>query len=332
MPPTLHIVVNCADRKLFTVHPTRRLRTVHDSDLRRRARVWWGRLTKVTSETLPAVELYGGSYWAAVRRLPQTAEMVGFRPQLWIISAGYGLLNGTDRVNSYSATFSAPSPDSVTPGSGEARTELLQRWWGELTKFSLPEGKHPRSFYELIQSNRGDRYLVVASPDYLTAVAADLSRGAGSLRDPDRLVVISSRLPSSAGDLARHNVPSDARLQCFGDCRPPCRHLVSRGVRGVIGPGVALAVLNRVSEWGFGAAVIRERLGELIDEAPALHRHDRRRMGDDEVGAFVKSELAADASASCAVLLRRLRDSGRACEQARFKQIYWQTKRSLHEA
>jgi hypothetical protein len=49
-------------------------------------------------------------------------------------------------------------------------------------------------------------------------------------------------------------------------------------------------------------------------------------MEDDDVGAFVKAELTADASASCSVLLRRLRDGGRACEQARFKQIYWQTK------
>jgi hypothetical protein len=55
-------------------------------------------------------------------------------------------------------------------------------------------------------------------------------------------------------------------------------------------------------------------------------------MEDDDVRAFVKAELAADASASCAVLLRRLRDSGRACEQARFKQIYWHTKGSLYEA
>jgi len=55
-------------------------------------------------------------------------------------------------------------------------------------------------------------------------------------------------------------------------------------------------------------------------------------MEDEDVKAFVKAELAADASASCAVLLRTLRDGGRACEQARFKQIYWQTKGSLYEA
>jgi len=334
MLPTLHIVANCADRKLVPVHPSRRLRTVNASKLGRKARDWWRHLIAPPAQHVPAIDLYGGSYWASVRRLPKAAESAGFRPKLWIVSAGYGLLHEADKVNAYSATFAAASPDSVARGEGDAlpRSELLQLWWEELTALPLPDGRHPRSFNDLIKSNRSDRYLVVASPDYLTAISADLEQGTRSLNDPERLVIISSRTTSSTRNLTRHHVPSDARLQCSGACPPPCRHLVPPGLKGVIGPGIALAILNKVRDWSFGATTIRTRLVELIDASPALPRHNRRRMEDEDVKAFVKAELAADASASCAVLLRTLRDGGRACEQARFKQIYWQTKGSLYEA
>ena len=45
-------------------------------------------------------------------------------------------------------------------------------------------------------------------------------------------------------------------------------------------------------------------------------------MADDEVLRFIHLELKKDPSAKCTRLLRRLRDSGRACEQARFKGLF----------
>lgn len=334
MPPTLHIVVNCADRKLIPVLQSRRLRAIKNSDLKDRAKAWWKKLTAPPGQNVLAVDVYGGSYWTTVRKLPAAAESAGFRPKLWIISAGYGLLPGSAKVNAYSATFAASSPDSVIRGDGRGapRSHRLQQWWETLSAFTLPNDQHPRTFDELLNRGRGDRYLVVASPDYLTAVLPDIGRASRHLTNPENLVIISSRPAPMGFGLDQHFAPCDARLQCFGDCPPPCRHIVPAGVRGVIGAGVACAVLRRVGEWGFGATPIRTHLEDLIGSSPELPRLNRRRMDDKEVCAFIEAELAADGLVSCAVLLRKLRDGGRACEQTRFKGLYWRTKRSLYEA
>ena len=60
-----------------------------------------------------------------------------------------------------------------------------------------------------------------------------------------------------------------------------------------------------------------QRWSEGVEELPV---YDRARMSDSEVTAFIKSSKYTSRSSA----LRGLRDSGRACEQARFARIYQQ--------
>jgi hypothetical protein len=53
-----------------------------------------------------------------------------------------------------------------------------------------------------------------------------------------------------------------------------------------------------------------------------LPKYNRAQLNDFEVTAFITSELSANNTCSSATLLRKLRDSGFACEQNRFKKIF----------
>src|SRR5688572_4015838 len=110
MRPTLHIVASCTDSK--TVSPVVRLGDVRRAALDARYAAWREALKHTTSR-FPAEHLYKGGYWSVVRSLPAVAQRAGWRADLWISSAGYGVVPRDKRVVAYSATFARGHADSV---------------------------------------------------------------------------------------------------------------------------------------------------------------------------------------------------------------------------
>ena len=137
----------------------------------------------------------------------------------------------------------------------------------------------------------------------------DLLEAAYALADPGQLLLISAG--ASGSGLDRYRVPSDARLQySTGGSR------MSLNVRS------AKAVIEASSEHAWDGALIRQMLAAELKRQPDIARFERRQLTDDEVRSYVESELQANPSTARSVLLRRLRDSGQACEQKRFGRLY----------
>ncbi|MGE0322125.1 MAG: hypothetical protein AB7K71_02650 [Polyangiaceae bacterium] len=65
----------------------------------------------------------------------------------------------------------------------------------------------------------------------------------------------------------------------------------------------------------------RECVAQLVGKSARLERYDRRPSSDDEVRAFVRRHLSQERS-GWSTLLRAWRAQGRACEQARFRELY----------
>jgi hypothetical protein len=60
-----------------------------------------------------------------------------------------------------------------------------------------------------------------------------------------------------------------------------------------------------------------------LKRLPAFSRPDRRPLSDDAVVAFIRRNTSA--ASSHTALLRSLRNSGLACEQSRFREIFLAT-------
>ena len=77
------------------------------------------------------------------------------------------------------------------------------------------------------------------------------------------------------------------------------------------------------------AGALAKKLNRLVANSPTLRKYDRRPMDDEEVKRFIWKSLKLDPAVSCTSLLRTLRNSQRACEQKRFKGLYWSVKDDL---
>jgi len=298
----VHIVVTCTNRKRHPVPARLHLGDLQERRPDARFAVWTRRLS-TDGPAVPAIDLYGGEHWRIARDLP---AQIGDAAQLWVCSAGYGLVAAETRLNPYSATFSPGVADSVGKTTGQVRD-----WWRRLTTWAGPEPGRPRSFADLARRDPGASVVAVLSDAYIRACADDLCDAADLLDDSDRFAVIG---PATRGrDIDDLLVPVGAGLRALVGGSLQALHV-----------RVAAHLLSSMERQGrFSRAWLVDAAREAADTAPAdpSRRTGGIRLSDPEVQSFIRAELALGV-ASATVLLRRLRESGRSCGQARFKQLF----------
>lgn len=169
----VHLIVTCTRRKTVpagdAVFPDER-------DVERAYGLWMERLALARrgSPPMTAGELYTGQHWC---RAVAAAARNG--AEMWVISAGLGLLHASDPVVPYEATFSS-------------MPFCHRTHWERLTTRPLSE-RRCTSLKMLMQTRPDDRFVVAASPVYLRAVESDLLAGRYTLRAPEQLTVVTSK-------------------------------------------------------------------------------------------------------------------------------------------
>jgi hypothetical protein len=313
MNRAVNIIVTCTSRK--TQDPARgyRLRDLRERAISTRAGTWIEKLRARGESETKASELYCGEYWSVVRSLPMTARKSRVVVRSWICSAGYGLISPESRIHPYSATFSPYEPDCATRGFvGDARRDAAQQWWQEIAQWRGPRGNELRSVRSIARRYPRTPLLVVASPDYLSALEKDLSNALDTLSDPDLLLIVSAGT-RSLGKLTDHLLPCNARLQP-----------VLGGTRGSLNIRIARLLLERVGNTLLNVERASVELGKLLRKQPPIVRYHRQAVTDQQVRTFIRLQLNRNGVISRSVLLRRFRDSGKACEQSRFANLYRQ--------
>ena len=315
---TVHIIANCTDRKRLPVPAELRLRAVRPGTPSDRGTRWWNRLRDHQSPVVQATDLYVGDHWAVTKTLPEIARASGLRPSLWVASAGYGLVPSNAPLRSYSATFAAGHADSVSLSrNGASGSEFTREWWAHLSGIPGPLRGLPRTVTDIVRDDPRACVLVVASPDYVSAMEDDLLAAARESKQPDGLLIISGRGRFAAGPLGTHLIPSEARLQ-----------LRLGGARLSLHARVARRILEEAPEWKLSAEILQARYRRIVARSPDLPHLVRQKMTDEEVQRFIRAQIRKSPAASCTPLLRLLRDSGRACEQSRFKALFNQERRT----
>lgn len=170
---SVHLIVACTRRKTVsagdTVFP-------YEHDAGNAYEVWLERLARARNDgaAITAGELYTGQHWT---RAAAAAKRTG--AEMWVISAGLGLLHVSDLVVPYEATFSS-------------MPFCHRTHWERLTT-RPPSERRCTSLKTLMQARPDDRFVVAASPVYLRAVEADLLAGRNALRAPEQLQVVTSK-------------------------------------------------------------------------------------------------------------------------------------------
>ena len=286
---SVSIVVTCTDRKSMQPGPGLRVRDLPKGDLNTRLEQWNEALA-VAPLTAPLEHLYQGESWAASLGVATAAAKAGFMPQLKVMSAGLGLRASEDRAPGYAATLSPDSEDVV----GDTLAER-QQWWRGL------QAAHGND--ELAELS--GPVLLVLSDAYARVLQPDLA----ALAAVNRQVVLFGGADDVEGVT---RVPANGRLR-----------------RALGGTMSALNARTAAQWWAltdreesFASSTRMRALQEWAGSVEVSVRYDRTKVPDADVREWIRAERERDPRASRSVLHRRFRDSGYACEQKRFSNLF----------
>lgn len=297
------MVVGCVDQKAYP--PVARIRDIERSragSLDDRFADWVGLLSaNRPGAKYPLQDLYRGVAWSAVREINSLHTNL----DVWVVSAGLGLVPLDERAPSYGATFSLGHLDSV----GETAEDNRQ-WWLHQTQIGAVKGGPlvPRSISELAEHYGG--LMVALSATYFDAANDDVKRSLEQSAKTLLVAVGDSAVPFARDRAVR--LPVGARLVVGGTLVSLLNRALLNVIRAI--PG------NFIDSDDVG-----DRLRMLSGASPALGRIERKQVSDDDVVRYVRHLRAADPRLSATSALARLRREGFACEQSRFRRIFGET-------
>lgn len=289
----LSVVMVCSQRKAEAPAKELYARNLPVADIETRSSAWRARLRKATGRR-QLLDLYRGEGWSVLPSLHQAAAQAGFEPRFLVASAGLGLRNIESSAPAYAATFAAGQEDAV----GDSPDDL-QVWWRSLQQ--LP------SALDMSDELRGP-VLLVLSATYATVMHEDLV-ALGAHGDDIMLVGGATDVPGV------HRLPAERTLRSAlgGTATGLTARMALRWLRDLDEPRLTSeSQMKRWAAWADGA-----RRPEVWNRTP---------LDDTQVLDFIRDALRAEPSISRTRALRRLRNSGWACEQARFAALFSQAE------
>lgn len=295
-PPRIVLVVACSQRKREPVPFDLHLSSI-DAALDERAVQWRRRLDEVAAVRHCAQELYTGDHWHATCAAYNLAQRYSSRAELWVISAGYGLITSSKLIKPYGATFASGSADSVWRGPMEGdRQSRLQGWWQ-----ALP---HDAILPDLL---KGDGTIVIAAGAlYLEALDSELSTALRNDPSGERISIVSA---GSRGN--------GALLPVNGQFRA-----TAGGTDAALNARMLALLAADASVHHFRRSAMTSVLMRLASHLPMTTRRVGKAVTNDEVARRIIAIRRRLPTASRTQALREVRRAGIACEQSRFASIW----------
>jgi hypothetical protein len=160
--------------------------------------------------------------------------------------------------------------------------------------------------------------LIALSESYASALSGDVQRAAARLGDRVGLVSIGSNSDKGSvrrASLVAQTIPGDARLKA-----------VVGGAMQSLNVRLTRKIVQEAPRWFPSFRDLASLTASWLEAAPPAVAYDRVKLGNEALRQFIVDTLQTDPSTSHTALLRILRDSGRACEQARFRALFQEVK------
>jgi hypothetical protein len=310
------VIVTCAQRKGALPERQLHARTLPRVPVGDRLKEWTGRLERAAGPRVVAGELYKGEHWTVAAGLRERARSVRCAVELWVASAGYGLVSDRSMLVPYAATFVAGHPDSVVAPDTDRPSAGRRKWWSAMAAWGGPDAGRPRSLADLAVAYPMDPMVVAVSAAYLDALFDDLAAARRRLSDPALLMIVSAGT-RAAGGLSDNLLPIDASAET-----------VLGGSRTSINARIASWLVATAPDHEFDFRRIAVLAVETLSKGTRVTPR-RRVQTDDAILAYIKTCLAANPLVRKSRLLRNLRDGDLACEQGRFSRLYEQARREV---
>ena len=298
-------VVNCVNRKTLETHRELSISN-YSSNLNLRLINWISRISNPNSPLIDALSLYAGDNWTVVKNTIAKVEQI----ELWIVSAGYGLIRSDAEIESYDATFERKDDNYVGKDDKKRDNyESDQAWWLKVNEWKGPSSETERSFKSLFKNNPDTPILFSLSRKYFSAVSTDLESAIENFPQRNNLFLFATgKLPEP---FKRFHIPVHARYKKKIGGNP-----LSVTTR------TASALIKSSESHKFDFETVQQVIMNDYESLDPLVPHNRKPRSDEQILKMIEEMKKVNPRHSHSSLLRVYRDQGYACEQGRFRDLY----------
>jgi hypothetical protein len=299
------LITTCTSRKRKQVPPSLQASSLREGSQRSVLNEWCHRLSANAAFDTASAIYCGRAFREAFLA---TREVSG---DLWIISAGIGLVSEKAMIPSYSITIGDSGSDSILRKiKGEKFSPA--KWWAGITAFH----GSPNPMCRLIIHNPSKLFVIALSQAYAGLVQQDIL----SLSDHDlhRVRLIGLALhPVVDSRLQKVVMPYDERLDGPGGTNSGTRSdFAQRAMRHFVTEVLTPSNFNDLQlQIQFVSKTLSCRNYRQVPK--------RKRVSDQAIMDLILKNWHSFSPCSSSRMLRMIRDDEKiACEQSRFKELY----------
>lgn len=297
----IHLITNCTNLKKSNIKGKIQLKNLIENNSAQTIVNSWCEKLEKAEQKAPANEVYAGDHWKVAKSIIKPSL------ELWVLSAGYGLIHSSSQIGSYDATFSSGSENSIN------KTGLTNReWWKTLHQRRNSDALKCQSLRSLVSTNADDVFFIAASPDYLRVIQDELKQ-----------LVLEKKLSNKNFFIvsSKHNVDENLTPFFLESKADFCSTI--KGGRVSLNIRLAKYLLGESEVHIFDSKSIIDKYNNLEKNSIKLLVKNRKKLSDEEVVSFIENELKIyqGAKVSASMLLKNLRNKNLACEQKRFTRL-----------
>ncbi|WP_373031936.1 DUF6884 domain-containing protein [Sulfurovum sp.] len=302
----INLITSCTNSKKHSSSELLKIANYDvDSTLEDVIAQWKYNLSKNSYDSYKAKELYKGGAWQAVR---ETYNVLSkhYNTELFIASAGHGLIHSDNEINAYDCTFASNTSNSISKFVKDSNKRANINWWNEINTFSVS------SFSD------GSLFFIVLPHGYLYATQGFIKELIE--RFGKDVFIFTASQHSILPFMEDNIVKFDSRFNNFQI-------------------GVISNMLQRAVLWLSNEIMTKHiplshaELQNHIDNEMAQHElftmPVRAKLTEEDIREKIKTMIVEDNIASASQGLRSFRDKGFACEQKRFGKLFKQVKGEL---
>lgn len=311
----IHLITTCTNSKKLFGSPPVQLRDfiAKDEGIDETAYLWAQALTASmkNNPTIAAKDLYKGAHWHIAKSIAEE-----FGAELWVLSAGFGLIHKDTKIVNYQATFASVTDDCI-PKSGGSLYVRSNYWWTALAE-NLGKYREYKDLSVLMRKNPNDYFVISGSSYYIHAIHDDLLKGLHYLKNPHKQLIIITSHSNSLKELAPFTLVSQQKMrQLLGGT--------------MVTLNIALAKLFLSKSCSTMSSIIdfsttKHALECDLKKLPPEIKPERKRRSPEEVKHYIIDLLKKKPDTSASQGLRYFRDSGNSLEEKSFRRIFEEVK------
>jgi hypothetical protein len=256
----IQVIVICAANKTVDIPKELQFSKFPTLDIEESINEWINRLKSTKVDLVKMINLYKGGYWNIVKDINSNPKV----DNVWVLSAGYGIVNVNQNVKPYAIALKDNSYDSIKLNTTGQLKESYSKWWDNITQ------KRKLSITDVYNQNPNDTFIVYASFEYMKAIKNDFI----NIVDKPNVLIVSP--DTKIKEFTPHILNTNLRLRSF-----------LGGNKMTVSPLTVKHLVENIDKIGYTKDEVNAYFKDIISKQPKLPPRNpvRKKLNDDD---FIK--------------------------------------------